>query len=134
MQDNTITLAVDAANDGNPTDVAFTDYRSSTPNRSDYIAAGHTPERRHMMQLYRTAGKRSGVLRGVNRTTVKFTIDREVPNAAGDGTVIQPEILEIIHHVPVGCTPAQTKEVRQYGVAFLDDDTLAAPLNDVLEI
>jgi len=134
MQGNTITLAVDKLNDANLVDEVYTDHRSSTPNRSDYIRTGHTPMMRKLMQLYRSVAKRSGAFRGVNRSTVKFTEDIEVPNADGDGTVVQPHIIEILEHAPVGTTPAQTLEMRQRAIAFLDNDAIAAPLHDLLEI
>lgn len=133
MQANTITLSVDPANDGNPENQAF--LRSEeTANRTTYIGPGHTLASRNIMQLYRTYPKRSGESRGNSKSSVKFTLDIEVDNASGSGTIVLPLIGEVSFSVPVGTTPAQTQELRQQLLAVLDDETVAAALVDILQI
>jgi hypothetical protein len=87
-----------------------------------------------MLQFYRTAPKGNGVTRGAAKTSFKVTIDRSVPNSAGDGNVVLPHIIEISMSAPVGVTAADTMELRQIALAILDDDSISGDLNDVLEI
>lgn len=133
MQDNTITLAVDVANNGVPVNSVFTRH-SEELNKSTYVEAGHTVAGRDIMQFYRTAPKPNGESRGHVKTAAKFTKDFDVANAAGDGNITLPSIVTLSFSVPVGLTPAQTLELRQRIVALADDDTIMADLIDIMEI
>jgi len=133
MQDNTITLGVDVANDSNVVNAVFTRH-SEELNRSIYNEAGHTLASRDTLTFNRTAPKPNGDSRGMARSAIKFTQDVSVANASGDGTIVLPLIGEVSFSVPVGTTPAQTMELRQRIIAILDDDAISAPLMDTLDI
>lgn len=133
MQENTITLSVDVANNSTLTNEVLLRHEQ-TPNRTEYIHEDHTISMRKLMHLYRTAPKRNGESRGASKSSVKFTFDREVPNATGDGNLVLPQIVEVSFSIPVGCSEAQTMELRQYVVALLDTDAVSGALNDLLEI
>lgn len=133
MQDNSITLAVDTANTGSTTNQVYTRFREST-DRTTYVGAAHTLDARDTIQLYRTAPKRNGEFKGTARTAIKLTEDVSVDNVSGDGSIVAPMIMEVSFSIPVGATAAQTLELRQRGIALLDDDTIVADLIDKQEI
>jgi hypothetical protein len=133
MQDNTITLSVDAANDDNASNEVYNRYEE-TANRTTYVGSGHALDAREQFQLYRTAPKRNGESRGNLRVTVKFTEDIEVSNASGTGDITLPLIGEVSFSVPLGTTAAQTQHLRQRIVSFLDLDAVSADLCDLGEI
>lgn len=133
MQANSITLAVDTANTGTTTDQVYTRHEELT-DRSTYIGASYQLDNRDMIQLYRTAPKRNGEYRGTARTAVKLTEDVSVDNVSGDGSIVAPMIMEVTFSIPVGATAAQTLELRQRGIALLDDDAIVADLIDKQEI
>lgn len=133
MQDNSITLAVDTANTGVTTDQVYTRHEELT-DRSTYIGASHALDARDIVQFYRTAAKRNGEYRGTARSAFKLTEDISVDNVSGDGSIVAPLIMEVSFSVPVGATAAQTLELRQRGIALLDDDAIVADLIDKQEI
>lgn len=133
MQPNQITLAVDLANDANPTNQVF-DRSEEQVNRSTYRGPGHTLQSRNNLQFYRTAPKRSGNYLGSSKVAMKFTQDVSVPNADGSGEIVSPLIAEVSFSLPVGTTSAEALAIRQHLVTILDRDDLAGPLCDVLEI
>ncbi len=132
MQDNTITLSVDLANDSNPSNQAFVRFEELS-NRSTYNGPGHTLAAPHTMQLYRTLPKRAGSSLGTARSSVKFTKNVTVVDADGND-VIRPLIAEVTFSVPVGTTAAETLAIRQHIISALDLDAVAADLIDALEI
>jgi len=133
MQPDPLTLSVDAANNGTPANEDY-DRHLEEPNRSTYVGATHTEASREMLQLYRTAPRRSGESRGVAKCSAKFTQDISVPNASGSGDIVIPLIGEVSFAVPLGATAAETKHLRQRIVSFLDTDTISAKLVDDLSI
>lgn len=133
MQANTITLAVDIANNGTTVDLPLSRHEEAL-NRSTYVSDENTPDSRDTLQLYRTAHKRNGEFRGASKTSAKFTTDISVANASGSGNITVPLIGEVSFSVPVGATSAQTMELRQRIIALLDDDTIAGGLVDLLSI
>ncbi len=131
MQDNQITLPVDTANDGNPTNVVFTRHLEEA-NRSTYRGPTHTSMSRQLLQLYRSAAKRSGNSYGANKATLKYTIDHLVDGVDGN-QVAEATIIEVTVRSPVGLTQAQQLADRQVVVSALDHD-LMITLQDILEI
>lgn len=120
MQENTLTLSVDAANNATPSNEVYERFLEE-PNKSTYVGALHTEDDRDMLQLYRTAPKRSGESRGMKRSSVKATVDVSVPNASGSGNIVLPLIAELSVSVPVGTTDAEVIHVLQRIIAFADD-------------
>jgi len=135
MQDNTITLNVDVANDGNAVASVF-DRHEEYLNRSVYInkLGGHSNVSRDQLGFYRTPAKLSGESRGSAKCAIKFTRDVSVPNASGTGNITLPLIAEVSFNLPVGITPDQETEVRQRLVAILDDDAVSGGLMQYAEI
>jgi hypothetical protein len=133
MQDNVITLSVDAANDGSPVNQDYSRHHETT-DRTTYIGTTHTEAEREQFQLYRTAAKRSGVSRGSRKCAIKFTQDVSVLNADGSGDIVLPLIGEVSFAIPLGVTDAQLVELRQRLVSILDDDSIAGSLMSTLEI
>jgi len=133
MQDNTITLSVDSANDGNPANQAFVRSRYNL-TKSLYTGSGNTVDSRNQLTFTASDPKRSGESRGIAKSALKFTLDVAVLNSSGSGNITLPCIAEVSFAVPVGTTPAQTMEMRQRLVALLDDDAVMAKLMDNLEV
>lgn len=131
MQDNTITLSVDLANDSNPSNQVFTRF-DELVNRSTYVGPSHSLVSPHTMSLYRTLPKRTGSFLGAAKTAIKFTKTVAVEDAEGNET-LKPAICEASFSIPVGMTPAETLALRQHMVAALDA-TFSANLVDGLSI
>jgi hypothetical protein len=127
MIDNDITLPVDLINDGN-----FTDYdyeRSSTyENRSTFQGEDHDPQSRDLLQFYRTAAKPTPTFRGVQKSAVKFTMDKTVTAPNGD-PIVAPVIIEVSFSVPIGVSIADEIIARQRVIALLDQDDI---MNDLV--
>jgi hypothetical protein len=128
MQDNQLTLSVDAANDGNPGDETYTRYEEYQ-NRSAYIGADHLPDARNTLGIYRTFPTKSGNFKGTGKSAVKFTQDVEVPGVDSSVTLTAPIILDLSFSVPVGVAQADLVHLRQRLLALLDDDTFMDSLN-----
>lgn len=128
MQPNTITLAVDTANTGSPTDQVYTRIEELV-NRSTYGGPAHSFSSKDTLQLYRTNPVRSGSFLGAAKTSVKFTEDVVVPSAEGEDTTY-PLIAEVSFSVPVGTSAATVLEMRQRVIALLDQDTVMNALNN----
>lgn len=128
MQANTLTLSVDAANDGNPANEVYTRYEEYQ-NRSSYIGADHLPDTRNTLAIYRTFPTKSGNFKGTAKSSVKFTQDVEVAGVDSSTTLTAPIILDLSFSVPVGATTADLKHVRQRLLALLDTDSFMDSLN-----
>lgn len=132
MQLDEITLEVDLLNSGVKTDKVFSRFEEYL-NRSVYIGEGHSLTAKNTLNLYRTMPKVSGNFRGTAKSAVKFSRDIEITGIDGT-TVVAPQIIEVSFSNPVGVTPAQTLEQRQYALALLDRDDIMAALNDLLMV
>lgn len=128
MQANTLTLSVDAANDGNPANEVYTRYEEYQ-NRSSYIGADHLPDARNTLAIYRTFPTKSGNFKGTAKSSVKFTQDVEVAGVDSSTTLTAPIILDLSFSVPVGATTDDLKHVRQRLLALLDTDSFMDSLN-----
>lgn len=133
MQPDSITLSVDAANDGNPANQVFTRY-AEYDNRSEYIGTNHTISSKDELKFYRTQPKSSGNYKGTARSSVKFSKDFSVPGVDVTTTVVSPIIVDVSFSCPVGTTSAQITEMRQRAVSILDNDTIMDALNELLMI
>lgn len=132
MQDNTITLAVDVANNGTSVDQVFNRYLEET-NRTTYRGPGDTLVERNQMAFYRTPPKRSGNYLGSAKSGVKLTLDIDVVQA--DGTTTKaPIIVDLSFSVPVGANPVVSKNRRQHALAVLDREDIIGKLMDALEV
>lgn len=128
MQANVLTLAVDVLNNGTTANEDYSRYEESQ-NRSAYIGAGHVPDNRDMVALYRTFPTKSGNFKGTAKSAVKFTKDVEVAGVDSSTTITAPIILDLSFSVPVGTTAAELKHARQRLVALIDDDAFMDSLN-----
>lgn len=133
MQPDSITLSVDAANDGNPANQVFTRY-AEYDNRSEYIGADHSIALKDELKFYRTQPKPNGNFKGTARSTCKFSKDYAVPGVDETTTVASPVIVEVSFSCPVGVSSADITEMRQRAVSLLDDDTVMVALNELLMI
>lgn len=132
MQPEVLTLEVDETNDGVTTpnvDKVYSRF-DKFENRSLYIEGSHTPGMRDTLALYRSVPKSNGNFRGTTKTSFKITIDVEVPGVDSTTTLVVPQIFEVSASNPVGVTAAQTKALRQRGLALIDRDDVMGPLND----
>jgi hypothetical protein len=130
---NTLTLSVDPTNSGTPEPRPF-DLVEIDKDKTTYQGAFHMGDIRELLQLYRTAAKRSGTSRGQEKCSVKFTKDVSVLNADGSGNIILPLIGQVSFSVPLGTTDLAMQECRQHIVSFLDDDTAAGSLMTDLNV
>lgn len=128
MQADSIVLPVDPANNSTVVNETFTRYKEAA-DRTTYIGAGHVPELRNEMSIYRTFPSRSGNFKGTSKSALKFTQDQEVAGVDSSTTVTAPMILEVSFSLPVGVTAAQVKALRQRAVAALDADSFMDGLN-----
>lgn len=133
MQANSITLSVDALNNGTPANQVYT-RSEEVANRSTYRGPLHTLQSKDTLQFYRTLPKRQGNFLGAAKCSVKLTQDVSVPNADGSGEIVVPMIIETAFSFPVGVTDAQMLAIRQRMVAVLDTDSVVGALNSYLEI
>lgn len=122
MLPNTITLAVDEANDSNPVNHVMSRAEESA-NKSVYYDADHTVASRDTMAVMRSFPKQSGNFYGTLKTTVKFTKDVGVVGVNGE-TIKVPSIAEVNFSFPVGTDDAHATLMRQMVIAMLDDDSV----------
>lgn len=128
MQPNTLTLSVDATNGGSPANETYTRYEEYQ-NRASYIGAGHLPDNRDTLAIYRTFPTKSGNFKGVAKSSVKFTKDVEVAGVDSSTTITSPIILDCSFSVPVGVSQAELVHARQRLIALLDGDAFMDSLN-----
>lgn len=118
MQDSTITLALDADNNGSTVDTVISRI-DETANRSRYKFPAHTLISRDYVDLYRTYNKKSGNFNGVAKCAIKCTKDVEVPGVDTTTSVVSPIIGEVSFSLPVGSTPADQLEIGMRLVAMV---------------
>jgi hypothetical protein len=133
MQANTITLAVDVANNNTPVNKEYV-RTEELVNRSTYRGPGSTMASRNVLQFYRTFPKRSGNFLGATKTSVKFTQDIVVPSADGSGNITVPMLVSAEYSIPVGATSAQVLALRQHLVTICDRDDIMGTLNEHADI
>lgn len=133
IQPDSLSLSVDAANDGNPATETYTRY-SENENRSQYIGSAHVSEDRDMISLYRTFPNKSGNFKGVNKSAFKITVDQDVEGVDSSTTITAPAILEVSFSLPVGITDANAEHLRQKALALLDDSSFSWKLNTQLMV
>lgn len=132
MQDNTITLAVDEANNATLVDKGY-DRFDVYQNRAIYNSEDHTISSPDTLTFYRTLPKQSGNFKGQAKSAAKFSKTLTVSGV--DGADVQaPLIIEVSASVPVGATEAVQLEMRQRAVALLDRDDIMVALMGLLEI
>lgn len=132
MQPDTITLAVDEANNATLVNHVLTRYEEYL-NRSTYISGTHDPSARDTLALFRSMPKSNGNFKGVQKTSFKFTKDVAVLGADGSD-IVAPIIVEVNFSFPVGSAAASYIERRQSVIALLDSDTIMDNLNRTLMI
>lgn len=133
MQADTITLAVDVANDGTTVDYEFSRYEEHL-NRSVYIGEQHNLSARDTLNLYRTQPKANGAYKGTAKSSAKFTLDKVVDGVDGVSQLTSPIIAEVSFSVPVGVTDADQVVIRQRLIALLDDDVIMGKLMNQLQV
>lgn len=120
MLSNSITLAVDVLNSGSTSNEVFSRLEELV-NRSTYRGPNHSSASRNTMQFYRTLPKRSGNSLGTAKVSVKFTTDKTVTGVDGSDQSA-PLIGDVSFSLPVGCSAADMKALRQRIIASLDQD------------
>lgn len=133
MLDNTITLAVDEANNSTPVNNVYNRYQEFL-NRTIYHFSASTLTFRDILGFYRTEPKTNGNFKGVAKTSMKITTDIEVDGVDSATSITAPLIGEVSFSVPVGATAAEAMLLRQRLIAALDDDTLMVAFMENLEI
>lgn len=132
-QPNEIILPVDVANDGNTVNQTYVHHRTEG-NRSTYRGESSTLQSRDLIQIYATQARPGKGTLGASRQYVKTTRDVSVPNAAGDGNVVMPAIVNVEFSLPTGVTGEFVTELRQVAVAMLNNDAIMEDLNMQNEI
>lgn len=126
-----LTLAVDIANNGTTVDKVYT-YFDTFGQKRVYHSADHTLVDREELCFIRRMPSRSGNFLGTAKGTIKFTDDVVVAGADGSD-VKAPLIIEVSFSAPVGVTEGMLTERRQRVMAILDDDTHMGPFFYILE-
>lgn len=116
-----ITLQVDETNDSNPVETVYTAFRDGI-----YLHSGHTTASRDMLQFSSVAPKQSGNFYGVDRSTVKFTIDTVVVGVNGENIKV-PYVVKIESSMPSGVSDALKMKMRQRVVSLYDLDSVMVP-------
>jgi hypothetical protein len=132
MQDNTITLSVDPANDGNPENRVFTRFSEET-NKSTYTGPSHSLAVPETLTLYRTLPKVSGLYLGTAKSAAKYTQPVTVLDAEGNSTT-KAVIWQLSVSAPVGTPDATLIEGAQHIVGFADNDAVCQGLVRALSI
>lgn len=132
MLDNTITLNVDAVNNGTTTPRTYNRYEEYQ-NRTIYKGPDHTLSVRDTLGFYRTPVKANGADNGVAKSAIKITQDITVPGKDITTSVVKPIIGDVSFSIPVGASVATTLEFRQRLIAVIDHE-LSSKLVDALEI
>lgn len=133
MLSDTITLSVDLLNNGTRTNQAYT-RADEFQNRSVYEGPSHSLISKDTLTFYRTKPTKSGNFNGTAKSALKFSTDTSVPAVNVADTIVAPMIGEVSFSLPVGCTAAQVKILRQRMVAILDDDAVMVQLSELLHI
>jgi len=128
MLPNTITLAVDEANDSTPVDHDLARSEEGS-NKSVYYDEDHTVAARNTCTFLRTFPKQNGNFYGTLKTSCKFTKDVIVTGVNGEDIKV-PLIGEANFSFPVGIDNAAATLVRQKLVAMLDRDDVMDPFHD----
>lgn len=128
MQADTLSLAVDVANDATIVTVPYSRYEE-TQNRTVYVGADHEPGSRDQIALYRTLPTRSGNFRGVGKSAIKLTKDTQVLGHDSSTSIMSSLIIDVTFSVPVGCDSGKLLKARQTLISLLDDDTFMNKLN-----
>lgn len=128
MLPDTITLAVDEANDSSPVNHVMTRAEEGA-NKSVYYDEDHTVATRNHLTFLRSFPKQSGNFYGTLKTTVKFTTDVTVVGVNGENIKV-PSIVECNFSFPVGTDNAHATLMRQKLIAALDDDSVMDPFHD----
>lgn len=132
MQENSLTLPVDPANNATVVDEVYRRF-SESDGRSLYIGADHSDGVRNTLTLLRTLPKTNGTFKGTGKATFKFTQDISVPSVNPDVDITAPAIVEVSFSLPVGATAALAKHMRQRALAMLDKDAIIANLHELRE-
>lgn len=133
MLPNTITLAVDVANNATLVDLVL-QRDEEYLNRVIYAAEGSTLTLRDLLGFYRTKPTKNGNFLGVGKSTFKFTKDTQVPGYDGVATYVQPILANVEFSIPVGAPAADVKELRQRVIALLDRDDIMVEAQEQLRI
>lgn len=133
MLDNTITLAVDVANNDVLVNQEYRRHEESM-NRSFYIGSSYSLANRDTITFNRTMPTRSGNDLGTGKTRAKFTQDTTVSGVDTSTSLTKPVIIEISESIPVGTDPAVLEEVCQRLIAFVKDSAVRNRLMLTLEV
>lgn len=132
MQPDSITLAVDVANNATLVNQVF-DRFDYFQNRSVYIGPNHTVATPNTLTFYRTLPKQTGNFKGMAKVAAKFSEAQIVEGVDGTDNSV-PYILEISEAIPVGTTAVKRVELRQRAIALLDNDAVMNDLDGQLMI
>jgi len=133
MQANTITVQTDAAGDDVIVPEVYT-RAQETLNKTTYEGPQHSLVLRDILQLSRVAPKPNSISRGSAKTKIKFTLDVEVANPKGDGTITMAAIGEVSYSLPIGMTVADQMILCERLHALSGDQVVRTPLVERLHI
>lgn len=127
---DSLTLAVDVANDANPSNEVFTLHRFNE-TRKVFKGPNHTDSQEQLLTVTVSDPTINGENPGRRKSTLKFTNDVTISNVSGSGDLREPIISSYNMSIPVGATPAEIMAERQRMIALIDSDVIVAPVTDV---
>lgn len=102
-------------------------------NKATYLSTDSIPQKREMLQCYRSPAKVNGNSLGRKKSTFKLTFDREVP--AVDGTTrVEPQIIEVSASLSSGLSVEDATELTYVVGNLLTRSAFTPPLRDKLQI
>lgn len=134
MLANSITLAVDTANNGTTVNETWSRMSYGT-NDSLYVGPlNNTGIIRDQLRFTRSYPQKSGNFAGYLVSTAKFV--REIEVEGVDVTTLEkrPITVELRIVVPAGATTAEVIEARQRMLALMDNDTIMTAANSQLDV
>lgn len=134
MLPNSITLAVDTANNGTTANETWSRTSYGT-NDSLYVGPlNNTGIIRDQLRFTRSYPQKSGNFAGYLVSTVKFVREIEVEGVNITTLEKRPITVELRVVVPAGATTAEVVEARQRMLALMDNDTIMTAANSQLDV
>lgn len=128
MLDNSITLAVDIANNDVTVNQVYSRYLERE-NNSVYAGTDHSSSAQNLITFYRTFPKPQGNSKGVERSSIKVVQDSTVLGADGLALLTKPVIIKIDVTRPVGISDADFLAIRMRAVAALASASVTSLTN-----
>lgn len=118
MISNSITLAVDALNNGTSANIEIVRIGEGA-NSSRYKFPDNSLIQRDYVDFYRTFNKKSGNYNGSAKCAMKITRDVTVPGVDATTSIVAPQICQVSFANPVGTSDANQVELAMRLVGLI---------------